>query len=123
MKQFDVVICGAGLAGSALAALLAKNTSLSIAVLEARPLSTEPVETQAGLAFYDPRVSALTAASQAVFEELGLWKNIQRKKAYSHMTVWDAEGTGEIEFDAAEIHQARLGFIVENRLLVTELLQ
>jgi 2-octaprenylphenol hydroxylase len=33
------------------------------------------------------------------------------------MTVWDAEGTGRIEFDADEVGAGSLGSIVENRLI------
>jgi 2-octaprenylphenol hydroxylase len=37
------------------------------------------------------------------------------------MTVWDAEGTGRIEFDAAEMRAEALGTIVENRHIVRAL--
>ena len=35
------------------------------------------------------------------------------------MTVWDAEGTGQIEFDRAEVRAPELGHIVENRAIVS----
>src|SRR5690606_41002882 len=34
--------------------------------------------------------------------------------AYQHMHVWDAEGTGQVSFDAASLSEVRLGHIVEN---------
>jgi 2-octaprenylphenol hydroxylase len=37
------------------------------------------------------------------------------------MTVWDAEGTGQIEFDCAEVDAPALGHIVENRSIVSAL--
>lgn len=37
------------------------------------------------------------------------------------MTVWDADGTGRIHFDAAELHADTLGTIVENRSIVRAL--
>ena len=38
------------------------------------------------------------------------------------MTVWDAEGTGQIEFDRSEVGATELGYIVENRAIVHALL-
>ena len=38
------------------------------------------------------------------------------------MTVWDAEGTGAIEFDCADVNAVALGHIVENRAIVSALL-
>ncbi len=39
------------------------------------------------------------------------------------MTVWDAEGTGGIEFDCADVGAPALGHIVENRTIVSALLE
>ena len=39
------------------------------------------------------------------------------------MTVWDAEGTGRIDFDAQEVAAPSLGSIVENRVIVAALAQ
>jgi MscS family membrane protein len=39
------------------------------------------------------------------------------------MTVWDAEGTGTIDFDAGEMDLPMLGTIVENRLITAALAQ
>ncbi len=39
------------------------------------------------------------------------------------MRVWDADGTGAIEFHAAELDAPTLGHIVENRVLVASLLE
>ena len=68
---------------------------------------------------YDLRVSAFSRASQAVFEHLGVWPAIEsaRVSPYLRMQVWDAGSRGEIRFDAAEIGEACLGHIVENRLV------
>ena len=38
------------------------------------------------------------------------------------MVVWDADGTGKIEFDGSLVGASELGTIVENRALVSELL-
>jgi 2-octaprenylphenol hydroxylase len=123
-QHFDVVVVGAGIAGSALAAALA-GRGIRIAVIEARPL--EPVELPRGtaLADFDPRVSALTPRSIAFLEALGAWDAIAAYRCcpYSHMTVWDADGTAGIDFDAAEVDADTLGTIVENRAITNALLQ
>jgi 2-octaprenylphenol hydroxylase len=121
--RVDIAIVGGGIAGLAAAAALAE-TGLSLAVLEARELpALQRVEAAAGPDDFDPRVSALTPRSIAFLERLGAWKAIAaaRHCAYTHMTVWDAEGTGRIEFDAAEVSAASLGSIVENRLITAAL--
>jgi 2-octaprenylphenol hydroxylase len=122
-QRFDVVIIGAGIAGAALAAALSEE-GLSIAVVEAQSLDASVLPTACSLQNFDPRVSALTPRSRALLEELGAWEAIAAYRfcAYRHMTVWDAEGTGQIEFDRAEVDATELGYIVENRAVVSALL-
>lgn len=116
--DYDVAIVGAGLAGSALAAGLA-DLPLRVALLEARPLSEGWPPCDAGVDAYDLRVSAITMASKRLLERLGAWPDIEARRlcAYTDMHVWDAEGTGNIHFNAAEVDQPQLGYIVENRLI------
>ncbi len=121
--EFDVVIIGAGIAGSALAAALSRN-DLSIALVESRPLTRPQLPSTLDVQQFDARVSALTPRSRAMLQDLGAWPTIigYRHCPYGHMTVWDAEGTGEIEFDCAEVNTPALGYIVENRAIVAALL-
>ncbi|HSB96589.1 MAG TPA: FAD-dependent monooxygenase, partial [Spongiibacteraceae bacterium] len=122
-QQFDVVIVGAGLAGTALAAALGGST-LRVALIEAQPLSLEWPALHDSVDNFDSRVSALTAASQNWLQQLGAWPLVamRRLAAYRHMHVWDGEGTGAITFDAEAVNQPMLGHIVENNLLQTALL-
>jgi len=123
-SQFDVVIVGAGIAGSALACALA-DTKLRVALIEVQSLATAMPEPIAGVNGFDARVSALTVASEQLLTRLGAWQAItaQRVCGYREMQVWDADGTGSIHFDSADIHQPVLGHIVENRLITAALAQ
>jgi len=119
---FDVIIVGAGLVGSAMACTLAADKAgenLRIAVVEAGA----EVGIFSGENF-DPRVVALTHASQTLLDSVGAWSLIQDQRAcpYTDMDVWDAEGTGSIHFDCHEVQQHSLGHIVENSVVTRALL-
>ncbi|WP_428036667.1 UbiH/UbiF/VisC/COQ6 family ubiquinone biosynthesis hydroxylase [Amphritea sp.] len=126
-NETDLVIVGAGMVGLTLAALLA-DSGLRIRVLESREIDAanalewERSQRESG---YDPRVSALTVASQQVLTVAGVWSQITAMRAmpYRAMDVWDGEGSGKIRFDCAELHEPCLGHIVENRVTQSALLQ
>ena len=117
----DLLIVGAGMVGSALALAL-QNSGLNILLLDGSPLSVKPFTAQDP---FEPRVSALSAASQRILERLGAWDGItgRRVSPYSHMHVWDGSGTGQIHFSAASVHAEVLGHIVENRVVQDALLE
>lgn len=114
MAQFDLIIVGAGMVGATLARAML-DTGLKVALVDAMPLD-EPVSFQRTASGYDPRVSALSAASEHILANLGVWQRLPVAAccAYQHMHVWDAEGTGQVSFDAASLSEVRLGHIVEN---------
>ncbi|WP_167337467.1 2-octaprenyl-3-methyl-6-methoxy-1,4-benzoquinol hydroxylase [Pseudomonas batumici] len=116
----DVLIVGAGMVGSALALAL-KNSGLEILLLDGSPLSVKPFDPQSA---FEPRVSALSAASQRILERLGVWDGISARRAspYRDMQVWDGSGTGQIHFSATSVHAEVLGHIVENRVVQDALL-
>ncbi|MBL4780703.1 MAG: UbiH/UbiF/VisC/COQ6 family ubiquinone biosynthesis hydroxylase [Porticoccaceae bacterium] len=130
-SHYDIVVVGAGLVGAAfalrMARLFAGNTNDSgkagpgkIALLEARAL---PAPVAPSATRFDPQVVALTEASRQWLDALGVWQACtDRACPYSRMSVRDGEGTGCIEFDAAEVQRPNLGHIVENSLLRASLL-
>ena len=65
----DVLIVGAGMVGSALALAL-QGSGLQVLLLDGSPLSVKPFDPDAT---FEPRVSALSAASQRLLERLGVW--------------------------------------------------
>ncbi len=116
----DLLIVGAGMVGSALALAL-RDSGLNILLLDGSPMTVKPFDAQAP---FEPRVSALSAASQRILERLGAWEGIAKRRSspYSDMHVWDGSGTGQIHFSAASVHAEGLGHIVENRVVQDALL-
>lgn len=117
----DLIIVGAGMVGSALALAL-QDQGLEILLVDGGPLSVNPFDSQAA---FEPRVSALSGASQRILERLGVWQGIAARRAspYGEMQVWDGSGTGQIHFSAASVHAETLGHIVENRVVQDALLE
>ncbi len=117
----DLIIVGAGLVGATLACAIAQEDSLEslrIILVEA----SKDAPTFAGEDF-DPRVVALTQASQNLLTKIGIWEKISahRACAYREMQVWDGEGTAEIHFDCADLRTDHLGHIVENSVILSAL--
>ena len=123
-NHYDIIIVGAGMVGATMACLLAKQSRayksgpLQIALLEARPAPAFNSEQ------FDPRVAAITEKSRQLLDHCGVWEAVVNKRVspYVAMDVWDAEGTGRIQFDCHDIHQPSLGHIVENAALVDSLM-
>jgi 2-octaprenylphenol hydroxylase len=109
----DLIIVGGGMVGSALGCALAE-AGMSITLLERREPQREWPRDEVDL-----RVSALTRASQRILENLDVWQRMSalRISPYTDMEVWDAAGSGRIHFSAAEVGEANLGHIVENRVI------
>lgn len=115
--QADIVIVGGGMVGATLACALG-DSALKVILLEAG--SGQYALPAQG---YELRVSAITRASQRIFETLGVWPGIvaRRISPYRDMHVWDATGNGVIHFDSAEIGESTLGHIIENNVITAAL--
>lgn len=124
VQRTDVAIVGAGMAGAALASLLAAQ-GLDVLLLEAGEPQPALPALPSGIADVDPRVSAINMASRSVLEEAGAWSALPDavRCAYHAMRVWEEDGTGRIGFDAADIGATALGYIVENRWISAALLR
>jgi len=121
-NTYDLVIVGAGPIGAAMALAL-RDSGLRIALLDSQPLMAGALP--ANTVEFDARVSAITPASQALFESLGVWDAMRdtRISPYTRMHVREADGTADINFCAADIHAPVLGHIVENRVIVAAMHQ
>ncbi|ART78957.1 FAD-dependent oxidoreductase [Oceanisphaera avium] len=117
MQATDVIIIGGGMVGLTLALAL-EDSGLRVAVIE----SQLPDATLADIP--ENRVSAINLASQTLLTRLGAWPDtVSRLGPYTHMQVWEADSSANIEFSANLVHQAHLGHIVENKVLQLSLLE
>ena len=112
-NQYDVLIAGGGMVGSTLACALG-GSSLKVGVIEPQGVPPSKDET-------DLRVSAITLAAQAVFENIGAWAGMRARRVspIEAMRVW--EGTTQLNFNSADIGEACLAWIIENRFIVAAL--
>ena len=118
MSHFDTIIIGGGIVGATAACALGE-AGVCVALIEARkPLA--PGQQQP-----DPRVFAITRASERIFRSLGVWDTMHRQGAFafSDMEVWDAGGEGVTHFDCAELGEPYLGHIIEPRFIQAALWQ
>jgi 2-octaprenylphenol hydroxylase len=112
-NHYDMIISGAGMVGGTLACALG-GSALNVAVIEPQP----PAASDDG---YDLRASAITPASQTVFENLGAWEGMRKRRVspVETMRVW--EQAGEVNYDSADIGEPCLAWIIENRVIVAAL--
>ncbi|HVY67232.1 MAG TPA: UbiH/UbiF/VisC/COQ6 family ubiquinone biosynthesis hydroxylase [Gammaproteobacteria bacterium] len=114
-----IVIAGAGTVGLAVAALLATGRAadrLAVHVLDAKALPRWRADD------VHLRVYALSRASQALLEHVGVWERVLAARAspYRRMHVWEGGqpfAAGALDFDAADIGEPDLGHLVEDTLL------
>jgi 2-octaprenyl-6-methoxyphenol hydroxylase len=118
----DVIITGGGLNGPALALALAR-AGLRVAVIDA-----QPAETRAE-ADFDGRAYALAVASQRLLAAVGVWERLagQAQPILEIKTGDGRPGEGPsrffLHFEAAEIEEGPLGYMVEDRHLYAAFLE
>eukprot|EP00112_Aurelia_sp_Birch-Aquarium-sp1_P025350 Seg839.8 transcript_id=Seg839.8/GoldUCD/mRNA.D3Y31 product="Ubiquinone biosynthesis monooxygenase COQ6 mitochondrial" protein_id=Seg839.8/GoldUCD/D3Y31 len=131
-EEYDIIIAGGGLVGTALACSLGKEPVLQqhkILVLEAAP-KMDPMNLAPEK--YSNRVSSITPGTKRLLEEIGAWDGIRnlRYKGYTKMHVWDACGAGYITFNANEVvkpdeneTEVNMAFIIENAVILSAMAQ
>ncbi|KAF9102261.1 putative ubiquinone biosynthesis monooxygenase [Mortierella sp. AM989] len=115
--QYDVVIVGGGIAGSALACALATGKASStqrIALIEAFDLSNH-INWSPRPDHYSNRVSSLTPKSVAFLKRIGVWSelDLSRVAACEGMQVWDGVSGARIIFDAANVGGIQSSFLYQ----------
>lgn len=112
----DILIAGGGLNGPALALALAQ-AGLSVTVVDARPA---PARAEAG---FDGRAYALAIASKRLLTMIGIWQKVDDLAQPIHRIKASDGLAGQgpapffLTFDAAEIEEGPMGFLLEDRHL------
>ncbi|MCA3455547.1 MAG: UbiH/UbiF/VisC/COQ6 family ubiquinone biosynthesis hydroxylase [Rhodobacter sp.] len=119
-EKSDILIVGGGLNGPALALALAQG-GLRVTVIDARPA---PDRAARG---FDGRAYALAIASKRLLTVLGVWPRVaNRTQPILQIKASDGlAGAGAapffLTFDAAEIEEGPMGFLLEDRFLYSAL--
>ncbi|MFN4056583.1 MAG: FAD-dependent monooxygenase [Roseinatronobacter sp.] len=121
MHDTDILIVGGGLNGPALALALA-GSGLRITVIDALPRADRAQEG------FDGRSYALALASKRVLDVIGVWQDVagqaQPILAIKASDGRPGEGAGPffLDFDAAELDEGPMGYMLEDRFLRPALL-
>ena len=127
-ESLDVLVVGGGPVGACVAALLARSVQGSAKGLRVALLEPRKVPYPAPGSPLDTRVVAISRASERILGAAGAWTSIvgPRVCPYERMRIWHAQteatGQGALVFDAAEVGEPNLGYIMESRLLQAALL-
>lgn len=108
--NYDVVVVGGGMVGSASALAMAK-LGLTVALLEPNP----PADRPALEAIPNQRVSAIQRATEEALQVLGAWEHLRtcQPTPFYEMKVSDWQGF-DLTLSAQNVFQPNLGHLVEN---------
>jgi 2-octaprenylphenol hydroxylase len=118
-QQLDVLVVGGGPVGACVGALLARagrhGPALNVGLLQSA-VTTAAAPQSAGVP--DARVLAVSRASERILQAAGAWTALQPHAwGYERMRVWHSGANpagGEVlQFDAAEVGEPNLGYIIE----------
>lgn len=128
-KNVDVCIVGGGMVGATLACALAKNSDLSILLVEAFPVNESRASASGEIqTSYDARSTALSRGTAEIFHQLGCW-TLMRAQAEPiiDITVSEKGGFGASYLSAMDQGVPALGYVIENaslgNVLINQLFQ
>jgi len=113
--DYDLIIVGGAISGGVMAALLGQS-DLKIGIVESRVHDPKKP---------DPRVFAITRASEQIFRSAGIWDDLLADPIghFREMEVCDANGSGSIHFDSKSLCEPTLGYIIGNQQIQTALVK
>lgn len=116
-ETVDVIIAGGGLVGLTLALALS-GAGLRVCVVDA----AAPAEMRA--AAFDGRVSSIAQGSMRVLDGIGVWSRMAAAaQPILEIRVSDGDAPLFLHYDHADVGDAPLGYIVENRVTRAALLE
>jgi len=131
-EQYDVVIVGGGLVGSAMACSLGSNPNtshLKVALIESAPIQS----VQDTLVSPVPDIRTISFNHQTIqlFKDIGAWDIInatKRVNPFTQVRVWDTSGFGGVHFGEhsnfmSNPDQEYMGYIIENKVVTASLLE
>jgi ubiquinone biosynthesis UbiH/UbiF/VisC/COQ6 family hydroxylase len=109
----DVLVAGAGLPGLAAAVALAR-AGLSVALVDRHPIAAA----EADPASWDSRIYAISPGSAAFLRSIGAWQALPEERIAPVETMQiEGDRGGGLRFDAYELSERALAWIVEERAL------
>ena len=110
--NFDILVIGSGVVGSALAIKVSK-LGYKVAIIDSKESPPNSF-----------RHLSINQKSKSFMKEIGIWENIKNSAfPYERIKVWDQEGTGFIDFNAKEAQLPNLGYIVREGEIQKNLIQ
>ncbi len=123
LKQYDILIVGGGLVGASLLCALEpsiRKYQLKVGLIEHHDLS-EPRDRPPS---YDARASALSYGTRRIYDQLGLWPDLEKYATAIHnIHVSDRGHFGSTRLNCEEEKVPALGYVVENFRLGEALLE
>jgi len=128
-QALDVLVVGGGPVGACVGALLARaagSPAWRVGLLQSAA-AAEPVMEPLPAAAPEPRVLAISRASERILTAAGAWARLRPHAwPYERMRVWHhgvaPQGDEGLQFDAAEVGEPNLGYIIETRRLTAALM-
>ena len=109
-KDFEIIICGAGLVGMTLALLLSKE-QINVLLIDKNNKNS----------FLNPRDARTTAISQGssrIYKNLGMWdKLLKNAQQINSILVSEGVQSNDLDFDNRKVGEGPLGFIIDNKIL------
>ena len=123
-SHYDIVIVGGGMVGISLALLLRAQQPWNILLIEAQELaSSDGPVSGAYSSSFDARSTALSWSSKNIYQSIGLWPQLKKHlSAIAQIHVSDRGHVGMTRIDAGDANVDALGYVVENQLLGSVLL-
>jgi 2-polyprenylphenol 6-hydroxylase len=117
-KNNDIIVFGAGLVGLSAAISLA-NLGMQVLLVDAKPRINQLIDA------WDPRVYALTPATEHWLTSLDIWSAVDQKRVNNveAMSLWHSDSESPLILSSQDANLSKLACIIENQNLMQALWQ